>query len=181
MGELILPPPRGTGCMVGQGQEHMPEYVFESTWRIAAPIEAVWEAIYHSENWPTWWREVERVDELVHGGDDGVGNIRRYLWKTRLPYKLAFEMRATRVQRPTLLEGVATGELNGVGRWRLQAAGDVTVVQYTWQVRTTKWWMNLLAPLARPLFKWNHQAVLRGGAQGLARLLRAPLLSVEER
>ncbi len=159
----------------------MPEYVFESVWRIAAPIEAVWEAIYHSERWPTWWKDVERVDELVHGDDNGVGNVRRYLWKTRLPYKLAFEMRVTRVQPPVALEGVATGELNGVGRWRLQADSDVTVVRYTWQVRTTKWWMNIFAPLARPIFAWNHQAVLRGGAEGLARLLGASLRGVEER
>ncbi len=158
----------------------MPEYVFESVWRIAAPIEAVWEAIYHSERWPTWWKDVERVDELVHGDDNGVGNVRRYLWKTRLPYKLAFEMRVTRVQRPVALDGVATGELNGVGLWRLQADGDVTVVRYTWQVRTTKWWMNILAPLARPIFAWNHQAVLRAGAEGLARLLGAPLIGIEE-
>ncbi len=159
----------------------MPEYVFESVWRIAAPIEAVWEAIYHSERWPTWWKDVERVDELVHGDDNGVGNVRRYLWKTRLPYKLAFEMRVTRVQRPVALDGVATGELHGVGLWRLQADGDVTVVRYTWQVRTTKWWMNIFAPLARPIFAWNHQAVLRAGAEGLAHLLGAPLLGVEER
>ncbi len=159
----------------------MPEYTFESTWRIAAPIEAAWEAIYHSERWPTWWPEVERVDDLVHGDDNGVGNVRRYLWKTRLPYKLAFDMRTTHVERPVALDGVAVGELNGIGRWRLHVDGQVTVIHYTWQVRTTKWWMNLLAPLARPVFAWNHQAVLRSGAEALARLLGAPLLGVEER
>jgi hypothetical protein len=36
--------------------------------------------------------------------------------------------------------------------------------------------MNRLAPLARPLFAWNHDVVMRQGAAGLARLLQAQLL-----
>lgn len=33
---------------------------------------------------------------------------------------------------------------------------------------TTKAWMKLIAPLAGPLFKWNHDIVLGWGAEGLA-------------
>jgi len=36
--------------------------------------------------------------------------------------------------------------------------------------------MNWLAPVARPAFAPNHDAVMRQGAQGLARLLGATLL-----
>ncbi len=38
----------------------------------------------------------------------------------------------------------------------------------------TWWWMNWLAPLARPFFAWNHDAVMRQGEQGLKRLLEPP-------
>ena len=34
-----------------------------------------------------------------------------------------------------------------------------------------------LAPLARPLFAWNHDYVMRNGGRGLARLLDARLLA----
>jgi uncharacterized protein YndB with AHSA1/START domain len=34
----------------------MAEYHFVSTWQIQAPIERVWEEIYHSERWPSWWK-----------------------------------------------------------------------------------------------------------------------------
>ena len=30
----------------------MADYAFLTEWRIEAPLEAVWEAIYHSEGWP---------------------------------------------------------------------------------------------------------------------------------
>lgn len=35
--------------------------------------------------------------------------------------------------------------------------------------------MNLLAPVARPLFAWNHDVVMTWGGEGLARLLGAHL------
>jgi uncharacterized protein YndB with AHSA1/START domain len=43
------------------------EYHFVSTWQIHAPIERVWEEIYHAERWPAWWKYVTGVDELEPG------------------------------------------------------------------------------------------------------------------
>jgi hypothetical protein len=38
-------------------------------------------------------------------------------------------------------------------------------------VKTTKLWMNLLAPIARPLFAWNHDQVMKAGYEGLKKRL----------
>jgi len=35
--------------------------------------------------------------------------------------------------------------------------------------------MNYLAPIARPLFKWNHDVVMGWGSEGLARRLGVSL------
>ena len=43
----------------------------------------------------------------------------------------------------------------------------MTYVRYDWKVNTTKKWMNLLAPIARPLFNWNHDIVMKAGYEGL--------------
>lgn len=151
----------------------MRAYEFVTIWRVKAPIESVWKEIYHSEEWPTWWKGVESVVELLKGDDDGVGSVRRYTWKSKLPYRLRFDMKAVRVEAPTLLEGVATGELDGRGLWQLSIEGNETVARYDWQVQTTKAWMNVFAPIARPLFNWNHDLVMSCGATGLANRLRA--------
>lgn len=145
-------------------------------WRIGAPIEAVWEAIYHGERWPSWWPGVERVVTLEAGDENGRGSVKRYTWKSALPYRLTLDMRTVKVERPTTLEAVASGELEGTGRWTLSGDQTATTVRYEWRVRTTERWMNLLAPLARPLFEWNHHVVMRRGGRGLARLLAARLL-----
>ena len=52
-----------------------------------------------------------------------------------------------------------------------------TAVVFEWRVRTTRWWMNLLAPLARPAFRWNHDRLMRAGGRGLAGRLGVELLS----
>ena len=155
----------------------MGRYEFLTTWVLEAPRQAVWDAIYESERWPEWWRGVIASEELEPGDERGVGRLGRYVWRSRLPYELGFEMRSTRIEEPILLEGEASGELAGIGRWRLFEEGGVTAVVYEWNVDTTRSWMNLLAPIARPIFAWNHDWVMRNGATGLARLLGARLLA----
>jgi uncharacterized protein YndB with AHSA1/START domain len=152
-------------------------YQFLTTWILDAPRERIWDAIWDSEAWPRWWRGVERVVELEPGDDDGLGQRSRYTWRSRLPYDLDFEMTTTRVERPLLLEGEASGALAGLGRWRLFEEDETTAVVYEWRVGTTKRWMNALAPLARPAFAWNHDWVMRNGGAGLAGLLGCRLLA----
>ena len=72
------------------------------------------------------------------------------------------------------LVGEATGELEGTGTWTFAANGTGTDVRYDWQVRTTKKWMNFLAPVARPFFDWNHDIVMEWGRKALEKRLAQP-------
>lgn len=155
----------------------MAHYSFLTTWLLDSPREPVWEAIHDQESWPQWWRGVEEAEELRPGTEDGLGSVSRLVWKSLLPYRVEFEVTTKRVERPYLLEGHAVGELDGVGRWRLYESDGVTAVLYEWNVSTTKPWMNLLAPFARPAFEWNHDWVMSHGGEGIARLLGCRLLA----
>ena len=150
----------------------MAHYQFVTDWLIRAPAKVVWDELFHSERWPQWWFGLEHVEELEPGGVDGIGCVRRFIWKGALPYRLAVDMRLTRAERYGLLESRASGELEGTGRWTLTEEGGATRARYEWNVDTTKPWMNRLVPLARPLFEWNHDVVMRGGERGLKRLLK---------
>lgn len=151
----------------------MADYAFTTIWQIAAPIAPIWTAITEVERWPQWWRGVEAVVRLRDGDRQGVGAIHRYTWKSKLPYRLSFTMETTRVEPLQRIEGHAQGELQGSGRWTFTETAHGTTVRYDWHVRTTKAWMNLIAPLARPLFVWNHDVVMAWGHEGLLKLLVA--------
>jgi len=96
---------------------------------------------------------------------------------SRIPYELEFEFAVRDIDPPCCMVGHATGELKGIGRWRLFEDAGVTAVTYEWNVRTTNAWMNLVAPVARRVFEYNHNVVMRWGGEGLARRLDCNLLA----
>ena len=131
----------------------MRQFDLTTQWQLESAIDCVWDAIVAVEKWPHWWRFVHAVEELEKGDAEGLGALRRYTWSSKLPYRLSFAMRVTAVTRPTYLEGLAVGDLDGSGRWRLVPDGTTTRVYYDWTVVMTKRWMNALAPLLEPAFR----------------------------
>jgi hypothetical protein len=158
----------------------MKPYVFRSVWCLRAPVDVVWDAITDSLHWPEWWRGVRRVEEIEAERPGGLGHLRRYEWRSLLPYSLLMDIRSTETLYPETIKGTIEGALQGTGFWHLHQDGDICTVQYDMTVVTTKWWMKLTAPYARPLYRWNHHQIMRWGAEGLAARLNAELLSCDE-
>ena len=159
----------------------MPLYHFTTEIWIGATPEQVWRALEDPTTWPAWWRWLRRAVVLAPGRDDGVGRTYRFELRTALPYTLAFESETVRIAAPLLWETHATGELAGTGLWEVTERGGGSLIKYIWIVATTKRWMNVVAPVARPAFNWNHHVIMRDFARGLARRLDARLVSVENR
>lgn len=157
----------------------MAEYRLLTIWRIEAPLEDVYVAIRDSLRWPEWWPGVQKVEQAAAGDADGINSVWRYSWQGALPYRVAFEVCATRIEKLVTIEGTARGDLEGIGRWHFSRQGTVSIVSCEWHVHSTRWWMNLIAPLARSMFIRNHALVMAQGGEGLARLLKSPLVSQE--
>jgi hypothetical protein len=151
------------------------EYRLLTIWRIEAPLEEAYAAIHTPRAWPG----MQKVEQVAAGDATGINSVLRYYWQGRLPYRMVFEVRATRIEKRVAIEGSVQGDLEGVGRWHFINEGTVSVVRYEWHVRGTRWWMNLIAPVARSMFIRNHGIIMRQGAEGLARLLGAPLVGQE--
>ena len=138
----------------------MADYHYVSTWQLHAPIGQVWTAITDLEHLPAWYTGVQEARELVPGDAQGVGSRVRYVIKGRLPLRLAFEATIIWAIPPREQELRAEGELAGTGRWLLAQQGEVTTARYTWDVRTTRPWMNAIAcSIAFPGSCWkspNH-------------------------
>ncbi len=156
----------------------MQAYTLVTVWRIRAPLEKVWEVLSQPERWPTWWPYVKQVQTVQPGNPEtGIGLIHRHHWFTCLPYGLCFDLEALEIQPLQSVKTRVSGDLVGVGRCRTRARGPVTLIRFDWHVHTAPRWMNLLSPLARPVFLWNHQRVMAAGEAGLRDLLALSGLS----
>jgi len=154
----------------------MPEtYSFISRWQVKAPIEEVWQLIYDSEKWPEWWPSVVKVKEIHPGDLRGIGSVRCYKMRSPMLYTLSFNLTLTEREDLKLLKGNASGELQGTGAWFVNEMDGLTDVQCHWKVATTRWWMNSFAFALRPLFRYNHAAVMKDGGISLGRKLNTPV------
>jgi len=155
----------------------MANYNFVTIWKLNAPLERVWAEIEETDQWPEWWKGVVEVAELEKGDRFGLGSVRRFTFKSALPYSLSFQSKVVAVEMHKRIEGIAFGELDGVGVWHFTADAQHTIVKYNWTVKTNKWWMNLLSPMARPVFEWNHDVIMKWGGLGLAQRLGCSLVA----
>ena len=109
----------------------MASYEFVTIWRIEAPLEEVWKEIYHTEYWPDWWKGVISVEELKQGDELAVGSIRRYTWRTKLPYKLIFDIETVKVEPMNYLEGNRAVSLKGKVYGSSQRMGKIRLQDMT--------------------------------------------------
>lgn len=153
------------------------DFILKTDWHIASHIDPVWQALNNPDYWPRWWPYVRAVEKLRAGDAEGVGSLHRIEWTSKLPYDITFEVETVEVVHYERIRGLARGQLNGQGLWELSADESSTRVRYTWTVNLVEPWMRRLRPLAAPIFRWNHNGVMRAGAIGLARYLHAKLIS----
>ena len=71
------------------------KYSFVTHWELKGSLQQVWDAIYNSLEWPQWWHGVKKVTEIEKNDSNGINGIRKYTWKSFLPYELTFTMRLT--------------------------------------------------------------------------------------
>ena len=90
-------------------------------------------------------------------------------WRVAAPREAVFEVLHASERWPEWWDGVESV--------RKLEDGGATAVLFEWRVHTTRWWMNAFAPIARPVFRWNHDRLMRAGGRGLAQRLGVELLS----
>ena len=146
-------------------------YAFVTHWRFEAPVGDVWDELSTPEEWPRWWKGVLAVDPIEPADAAGLNAYYGFVMKSALPYRRAFNIRTTRRERPNTIEARSDGDLVGVGLWTLSPTTTGTAVRYDWHVEASKAWMPTLAPIARPIFGWNHNVIMKWGQEGLARRL----------
>ncbi len=149
----------------------MAPYFFHTQWILEAPMREVFDALTSPDDLLSWWPAIRRARLMDRGDERGVGARASYSIQSPLLYRVHFELTSTDLDPPRRIRGLATGDLVGTSDSILEEGGAATTVHFHWYVSTTKRWMNLMTPVARPLFIWAHDRVMKQGCAALARHL----------
>lgn len=139
----------------------MPTFRFHHTWTVAAPPAAVHAVLDDLERYPQWWRQVVAVVKV----DDDTARV---LCRSTLPYTLDLVLHAVRRER-ALMEVELAGDLTGTARFVLEDAGAGTHVDFQQEVAVASRGLALAARAFPLLLRWNHDRMMAGCRDGLAR------------
>ncbi len=136
-------------------------YVFHSIWHVDAPSDDLYLVLCDFETYPHWWPEVRAVHRIDDRSFETV-------CRAALPYELRFVTALGRHDRASrTIEGRLSGDLDGFSRWVVEDRDGGSRLVYDQEVVTHKRLLNVLAPIARPVFKANHTLMMRHGEAGL--------------
>ncbi len=157
----------------------MADYNFLTIWKFDAPLEKVYNAIHDADSYHRWWKGQSKVETIKRGDALGVGAVKKFKTRSILPYSLSYTGTVQQVEPLKKVVGTTVGQLEGTGTWVFEYENGISTVKYYWVVKTNSVFMNLLAPVLKPVFEWNHDVVMRWGAEGLRETFRMQVDRVE--
>ncbi len=149
----------------------MAKYRFVDHWEIRAPIEQVYRYVSDPATYSEWWSVYSDVKIVEQGAENGVGGKARLIVRSFLGYRLKIEVETIEADPPSRLRAISRGNLEGTAQWDFEQNGDSTHATFTWLIETRHPLLNLLEPIAKPLFAFSHDYASRKGRDGLKRLL----------
>ncbi len=143
----------------------MNRYQFRSVWTLPVAAGEVFEVVTDPATYPLWWPDIHGVGRI----DDDTAEV---ICRSVLPYALTFRLHRAEqdFDRGRMLVGM-TGDLEGFCRSTLVRRRRSVTLEITQQVIVNKRLLQLLAPVARPVFRANHAAMMWRGQRGLRRFL----------
>lgn len=124
-------------------------YRFATVFTVDVAPDRLWAAITAPGGWLAGYADVLEWDMVSRGGLDHVGDRYRIVHHVAGPVKLRYDLEVVASRFPDRLAWRVTGDVAGTGTWELEQLDDVTDVRFTWEVTTTKRWMNALTPVIR--------------------------------
>jgi quercetin dioxygenase-like cupin family protein/uncharacterized protein YndB with AHSA1/START domain len=152
------------GLVMGVAHPMRP-YLFVDEWDVAAPSEAVFDALADARSYPRWWRPVYL--DVESDGPPEVGAQARQHFKGRLPYHLHTRSVIAELDPPHRLTAAVDGDLRGRGTWTLTPTAQGTHVRFDWQVYADRMLLRVFTPVLRPIFRWNHNWAIARAIDGL--------------
>ena len=133
----------------------------------------LWLSIEHAEqferSWP-WLREFS-----LEGGRLRSGAVMHGVVTPPLPYRMRVDLELVTCRRPTVIDAVVHGDLEGTASLHIRRRGsDGCRVEATWSVEMMQTPMRIANRFALPLLRWGHDRVVEITVRSFRRHLESP-------
>lgn len=143
------------------------DFDFHSVWTLQASADRVYAVLADAERYSQWWPQIRRVratDE--HSGSMAI--------RSAVPLTLlVFGRREVEDPVARHLQVRLSGAMTGWSSWVVRPAESGCVADFRQQVAVSGA-LGLASKIAKPVFEWNHEAMMRGGHRGLSAYLSRP-------
>ena len=124
------------------------------------------------DQFEAWWGWLSEFH--VEGASQGElqpGTVLRGVVAPPLPYRMRLEVDIERCQRPSEIDAVVHGDLEGRAELRLAPIRGGTRAEVAWTIEMMQPPMRVAARLAHPLLEWGHDRVVEATVQSFSRVL----------
>ncbi len=149
-------------------------YLFISSWTVGTSRDRLWEMADHIEEIDCWNNVVFEKVQQGHGSD-GIGDVFRCTFKTKMLFHLSIRLKVTDKRKPDQFTLEVEGPLAGTGTCYMKESpdGKQTELRCEWKVRLHHRGLRMMNPVMRPVYTWSHDKVMDEGVQGVAASLNA--------
>lgn len=144
-------------------------YRFATVFTIDVEPHRIWDALTAPKGWLAAYPDVEHWEQKARGGADHLGDRYAIVHHVTGPVKLRYDVEVVRTRIPDRLAWRVTGDVAGTGTFELEQLDDVTDIRFTWEVATTRRWMNVLAPIIRRQLIREYKRSVAAAVHSLAR------------
>jgi carbon monoxide dehydrogenase subunit G len=134
--------------------------------------EGLWSSIEHSEEFERWWPWLQEF--TLDGGMLRPGAVMHGVVAPPLPYRIRVDVELVSCRRPTSIDAVVHGDLEGTASLRIAPSGPAgCTVEATWSVEMMQKPMRIASRFAHPLLRWGHDRVVEMTVRSFRRHLES--------
>lgn len=129
----------------------------------------LWSAIEQTDRFERWWPWLR--DFTLDGGSLKTGAALHGVVVPPLPYRMTVDIELVSCRRPSAIDALVHGDLEGKARLRLRRSGAGTRAEVAWTVEMMQRPMRIASRFAYPLMVWGHDRVVDMTVAGFRRYL----------
>jgi hypothetical protein len=148
-----------------------PTIEYRRAYEFPTTPEDLWDSIEEVDHFEEWWSWLEEF--RFEGGSLQAGSVLSGVVAPPLPYRMRIRVELVHCERPSFIDAVVHGDLEGVARLDVCPSEVGTSAEISWTLEMMQRPMRLADRVAHPVLQWGHDRVVEITVAGFRRRLES--------